>query len=204
MVQTPAKPATETLRLELPKALRLSVTPTQFVALAASNRDLQLERSATGELIVNPPTGWRTGQHNWRIAGELYLWWRNCDEPGQAFDSSSGFILPNGAIRSPDASWICQERWDALTEAQMQTFPQICPDFVVELRSASDPLKELQAKMHEYLDNGAALGWLIDPQTRTVALYRAGADVDVLVNPLTLSGEPVLPGFHLDLNRVWA
>lgn len=203
MVQTPAKLETETLLLTLPTTLKLYVTQAQFEALAASNRDLRLERTAQGELIVNPPTGWETGKRNWSISGELYLWWRNTGEPGQAFDSSTGFILPNGANLSPDACWISQERWDALTDEQKGTFPNICPDFVVELRSKSDTLKSLQEKMQEYMENGARLGWLIDPQQRTVEVYRVGLEVEILSNPSELSGEEVLPGFVLDLRRVW-
>ncbi|MDF5718608.1 MAG: Uma2 family endonuclease [Rhizonema sp. NSF051] len=135
-------------------------TQEQFAALVAANPDLRLERTAQGELIVNPLTGWETGERNWSISGELYLWWRNSGEPGKAFDSSTGFILPNGATRSPDASWISRERWQALTPEQKGTFANICPDFVVELRSSSDSLKSLQAKMREYIDNGTLLSWL--------------------------------------------
>ncbi|MDJ1179954.1 Uma2 family endonuclease, partial [Roseofilum sp. BLCC_M91] len=172
MVQTPPQPETETLLLELPRSLKLYVTQEQFEALAASNRDLQLERTAQGELIVNPPTGWESGKRNSRITGQLDRWDEEHENLGQAFDSSTAFILPNGANRAPDASWVSQERWDALTEEQKGTFANICPDFVVELRSASDTLKSLQEKMQEYMDNGARLGWLIDPQNRTVAVYR--------------------------------
>ncbi|MEH2233806.1 MAG: Uma2 family endonuclease [Nostoc sp.] len=203
MVQTPASPETETLLIELPKSIGLYVTQEQFAALAAANRDLRLERTAQGELIVNPPTGWETGERNCSISGELYLWWRNAGEPGEAFDSSTGFILPNGATRSPDASWVSGERWQALTLSQKGTFANICPDFVVELRSSSDTLKSLQDKLREYIDNGAKLGWLIDPQQRRVEIYRLAKDVEVLENPAELSGEAVLPGFVLNLRRVW-
>lgn len=201
MVQIPANP--ETLLIELPKTVTLYVTQEQFAAIAAANRDLRLERTAKGELIVNPPTGWETGKCNWSIAGELYLWWRNAGEPGQAFDSSTGFVLPNGAIRSPDASWVSQERWEALTPEQKGTFANICPDFVVELRSNSDTLKSLQEKMREYIENGAKLGWLINPQQRRVEIYRPISAVEVLENPAELLGEEVLPGLVLDLYRVW-
>ena len=159
MVQTPNTPETETRLLELPKTLGLYVTQEQFAALSAANRDLKLERNPQGELIVNPPTGWETGRFNSSISGELYIWWRNSDKSGLLFDSSTGFILSNGAIRSPDASWVSQERWDALTTEQKGTFANICPDFVVELRSSSDRIEPLQAKMKEYIDNGARLGW---------------------------------------------
>ncbi|MBD2427165.1 Uma2 family endonuclease [Phormidium sp. FACHB-1136] len=120
------------LRLSVPARLALQVTPAQFAALAAANHDLRLERTATGELMVNPPTGSETGYRNWSLSGELYLWWRNAGEPGKAFDSSSGFELPNGATRSPDASWVSPDRWDALTPEQRQGFAPLCPDFVVE------------------------------------------------------------------------
>lgn len=207
MVQTPLKPQTSTppttLTLNLPPELHLTVTPEQFEQLAASNRDLRLERTAHGELIVNPPTGWQTGERNSSISGELYLWWRNAGEPGKVFESSTGFTLPNGANRSPDASWVSQARWDALTPAQKGTFAEICPDFVVELRSESDTLKGLQAKMVEYLANGAKLGWLLNPKQRTVAVYRPGEAVVILANPQQVAGDPVLPDFVLDLRRVW-
>ncbi|MEH1960732.1 MAG: Uma2 family endonuclease [Nostoc sp.] len=203
MVQTPASPEIETLLIELPKSIGLYVTQEQFAALAAANRDLRLERTAKGELIVNPPTGWETGRRNSSISGELYLWWRNAGEPGEAFDSSTGFILPNSATRSPDASWVSGERWEALTSEQKGTFANICPDFVVELRSSSDTLKSVKDKMREYIDNGARLGWLINPQQRRVEIYRLAKDVEVLENPAELSGEVVLPGFVLNLRRVW-
>ena len=203
MVQTPASRETETLSIELPKAIGLYVTQEQFAALAAANRDLRLERSAKGELIVNPPTGWETGRRNRSITGQLDRWYEENEDLGEAFDSSTGFILPNGATRSPDASWVSRERWQALTPEQRGTFAHICPDFVVELRSSSDTLKSVQDKMREYIDNGAILGWLIDPQQRRVEIYRAGQDVEVLENPAELSGEDVLPGFVVNLRRVW-
>jgi Uma2 family endonuclease len=203
MVQVPTQLEPSTLALELPRNLNLYVTAEQFSALAASNRDLQLERTAQGELIVNPPTGWETGKRNFSIIGQLYRWYDDNGAIGEAFECSTGFTLPNGAIRSPDASWISQERWDSLTDEQKGTFANICPDFVVELRSQSDTLTSLQEKMQEYMDNGAQLGWLIDPQTRTVGVYRVGLEVEVLSNPVELSGEDVLPSFVLNLHRVW-
>ncbi|AMW30830.1 MULTISPECIES: Uma2 family endonuclease [Arthrospira] len=202
MVQTPQTSETDTLLLAYPKTLKLHVTQEQFAALAASNRELQLERTATGELIVNPPTGWETGERNFSIIGQLYCWYENYQQ-GKAFDCNTGFILPNGANRSPDACWVSQDRWDALSQEQKKTFPEICPDFVVELRSDSDTLKSLPEKMQEYLENGAKLGWLIDPQRRIVEVYRADSDVEMLSNPTELSGENLLPGFVLDLGRVW-
>lgn len=203
MVQTPASAETETLLIELPKTIGLYVTQKQFAALAAANRDLRLERTSQGELIVNPPTGWETGERNRSLTGQLDRWYEDNEDLGKAFDSSTAFILPNGAIRSPDASWVSRERWEALTSEQKGTFANICPDFVVELRSSSDRLAPLQAKMKEYIDNGALLGWLIDPQQRRVGIYRPELAVEVLENPAELSGEGVLPGFVLNLRRLW-
>lgn len=200
MVQTP-KPS-ETLLLELPSAITLHVTQEQFEALCAANRDLTLERTATGELIVNPPTGGETGYRNSKIAYFLVKWIEEEGGNGISFDSSTGFRLPNGSDRSPDAAWMMQERWDSLTPQQRKGFVPLCPDFVVELRSESDSLPKLQAKMGEYIHNGVKLGWLIDPQNKWVEIYRFGRDVEVLENPTNLSGEKVLPGFILDLKRI--
>ena len=203
MVKVSSQPPARIVSINLPETVVLKVSREHFLAIAAANKDIRLERTAEGELVVNPPTGWETGAYNWSIAGELYLWWRSSRERGQAFDSSTGFDLPNGATRSPDASWISQARWDALTPAQKGTFANICPDFVVELRSSSDRLQPLQDKMAEYLENGTQLGWLIDPQQRRVEIYRSGLPVEVLENPAELSGEDVLVGFRLALSRVW-
>lgn len=178
------------------------VTHEQFEQLAAANRDLRLERTATGELIVMPPTGSETGNRNADVEGQLWLWNRRT-KLGKVFNSSSGFRLPNGANRSPDASWIKLERWEALIPEEKQGFAPICPDFVVELRSPSDNMEPLRTKMTEYMDNQARLGWLIDRKNRKVEIYRQGRDVEVLVNPISLSGEDVLPGFVLDLTEVW-
>ncbi|MEG4321843.1 MULTISPECIES: Uma2 family endonuclease [unclassified Microcoleus] len=191
------------LTLELPQSIALQVTYEQFEALAIANRDLRLERTSQGELIVNPPVGWESSRRNSSLTGQLYYWHEANEELGNAYDSSGGFTLPSGAIRSPDASWVSRQRWDALTPEQRRTFPQICPDFVVELRSGSDSLPALQAKMREYLENGARLGWLINPQNRRVEIYRPGTEVEVLENPAALSGEDVLPGFVLNLQKLW-
>jgi Uma2 family endonuclease len=200
MQQNSTPPA---VALCIPSSLELHVTPRQFEILAIANRELRLERTTTGKLIVIPPTGWETGERNWSLSGELYLWWRSSGELGKAFDSSTGFILPNGATRSPDVSWVSPQRWDALTPEQKGTFLQICPDFVVELRSSSDSLSDLQTKMREYLENGLRLGWLLNPKHRQVEIYRSGQAVEVLANPIALSGEDVLPGFVLQLNKLW-
>ncbi len=200
-----------TLTLELPTSTILQVTVEQFCAIhlkvryanAAANRDLRLERTSLGELIVNPPTGGESSQRNFSIIGQLANWLEANPDLGEGFDSSTGFILPNGAIRSPDASWVQRERWETLTASQRRGFVPLCPDFVVELRSASDSLTKLQEKMQEYLENGARLGWLINPQNQQVEIYRPGQEVEILEHPIELSGENVLPGFILNLRRIW-
>ncbi|MBE9241676.1 Uma2 family endonuclease [Synechocystis salina] len=189
--------------LNLPDQISLQVTPEQFAQLAIANRDLRLERTATGVLIVNPPTGGETGKRNLNLAGQLSYWFEANDNLGEAFDSSTGFELPNGANRSPDASWVARERWESLTQEEREGFIPLCPDFVVELRSKTDSLKKLQEKMEEYVENGAKLGWLIDPQNKRVEIYRPGQAVEVLQNPDTLSGEEILPGFTLSLKRIF-
>ncbi len=191
------------LSLSLPADLHLQITPAQFEKIAQINQELRLERTAAGELIVNPPTGWETGKRNFSLTGQLYRWCTENDQAGEAFDSSTGFILPNGAIRSPDISWVSNARWSALTDKQKGTFLQICPDFVVELRSTSDNLSPLREKMCEYLENGAVLGWLIDPKNRRVEIYRVHQAVEVLENPAELSGEETLPGLVINLLKIW-
>ncbi|MCC3436497.1 MAG: Uma2 family endonuclease [Microcoleus sp. PH2017_05_CCC_O_A] len=159
MVQTFTQP--ETISLEVPNSIALLVSCEQFEALALANPDLRLERTTEGELIVNPPTGGESSERNFNITGQLARWCDDNEDLGSGFDSSGGFILPNGANRSPDASWVSRERLEALTPKQRKGFVPLCPDFVVELRSASDSLSTLQTKMREYIDNGARLGWLM-------------------------------------------
>jgi len=199
MTQTQSSAA---LALNIPLTLTLTVTREQFIELALANRELQLERTEAGKLIVNPPTGGETGRINSDLSGQLWLWNRKT-KLGKAFSSSTGFYLPNGADRSPDASWVRQERWDALTPEQKEGFLPLSPDFVVELRSKSDNMKPLREKMKEYMENQVRLGWLIDRKNRKVEIYRQNQEVEVLDNPVTLSGEDVLPGFVLDLTEVW-
>lgn len=180
----------------------LQLTDAEFEQICRSNPDLRMERTATGELVAMPPTGSETGHYNVELSTELTLWNRR-SKLGITFDSSAGFTLPNGAIRSPDASWIRKDRWETLLPEQQRRFAPICPDFVVELKSPSDLLDDLQDKMLEYLENGAQLGWLIQPETRTVETYRPGQAIETLENPTRLPGEGVLPGFTLDLQIVW-
>ena len=189
--------------ITLPPKLKLNIdlTDDQFFQLCQNNRDFRFERTAKGELIVMAPTGSDTGNCNFDVAVEVGIWNKQT-KLGKGFDSSSGFKLPNGAERSPDVSWIKQERWDALTPEEQKKFAPICPDFVVEIRSASDTLKDLQEKMQEYIDNGARLGWLLDRKNKRVEIYRPHRDVEILENPETLSGEDVLPGFILNLKPI--
>jgi Uma2 family endonuclease len=175
----------------------IELTDEQFFQLCQNNRDLRLERTAEGELMIMPPTGWKSGNQNARLTQRLGNW-TDADGTGLAFDSSTGFKLPNGADRSPDASWVKKERIEAL-KANPARFMPLAPDFVVELRSANDDLETLQRKMQEYLSCGVRLGWLIDPHNQRVEIYRPRRDVEVLDSPTTLSGENILPGFVLDL-----
>ena len=193
----------QTLTFEMPRDIALHVTQEEFAAIAAANRDLRLERSADGVLIASPPTGSESSQRNIGITAQLWIWAQANPTLGVAFESSGGFCLSNGAIRSPDASWVKRDRWDALTPEQRKGFAPLCPDFTVELRSESDSLSTLQDKMREYVENGTCLGWLIDPQNRRVEIYRSGKEVEILDNPGQLSGEDVLPGFVLNLRQVW-
>ncbi|MDF5713244.1 MAG: Uma2 family endonuclease [Rhizonema sp. NSF051] len=189
------------LSLNIPANLKVSEE--QFVLLAAANRDLQLELTATGELIIMPPTGGNTGKRNIDIEGQLWFWNRQ-SLLGIAFNSSTAFRLPNGAERSPDAAWVTQARWDTLKPEEQDSFPPLCPDFAIELRSKSDNMEPLRKKMQEYIDNGLRLGWLIDTKNKKVEIYRANQLPEVLNNPTSLSGEDVLPGFVLDLQVVFS
>ena len=149
-----------------------------------------------------PPAGSKTGKRNFNLSGQLLVWVQR-DGTGIGFDSSTGFTLPNGAVRSPDASWVRRETWDALSEDEQERFAPLCPDFVVELRSRWNTLKAQQEKMQEYLDNGAQLAWLIDPSNRRVYIYRNGEEVEALIDPETISGDPILSGFVLQLAELW-
>lgn len=174
----------------------------RFLQICQANPELHLERTANGELIIMSPTGSETGLRNTQLTGQLW-WWNEQQDLGEVFDSSTGFRLPNGADRSPDASWVTKDRWLALTPAQRRHFAPLCPDFVAELRSPSDDLAPLQAKMREYVANGARLGWLIDTGMQRVEIYHPEQPVEVCEQPETLSGEKVLPGFVLRLERIW-
>ena len=190
--------------ISVPKGFK--VTPEQFEQLAYAEQVARMELTKDGELIVMSPTGGTAGRKNSRLTQQVRNW-ADRDATGEVFDSSTVFILPNGARKSPDVSWIKLDRWNQLTQAQQDGFPPLAPDFIIELVSPSDlknqRYEDLQAKMREYLDNGIELGWLIEPAAKTVEIYRSGTKVEILNNPQTLSGENVLPGFILDLSDIF-
>lgn len=180
----------------------INLTDDQLYELCQLNEELWIERTAQGELLLMPPSGWETSYHNSDLNMQLRAWAKQ-DGTGLVSDSSGGFILSNGAMRSPDAAWVRRSRLVALTQEQKQKFLPFCPDFVIELRSPSDSLRAVQAKMVEYMENGAQLGWLIDPEDRQVYVYRPQTEVEILENPTTLSGDPELPGLVIDLQEIW-
>ena len=188
------------ITLQIPKSLKF--TDDKFVEIVAANKDLRLELSSQGELSIMSPTGGETGNRNFEMCLDLGYWNRQ-NGLGKAFDSSTGFKLPNGATRSPDVSWIKIERWNALTPEQRKRFLPLCPDFVIELVSESDDLADTQAKMREYIANGLQLGWLINPKSQQVEIYRPNQEIEVLESPTSLSGEDVLLGFILDLQPIF-
>jgi len=191
----------ESIVLRMPPTI--SMTDDQFFEFCQLNRDLRIERNKLGEIFIMPPTGGTTSNRNFSIAVQLGIWSEQ-DGTGICFDSNGGFKLSTGAERSPDASWMKLSRWNALSAEQQDKFVPICPDFVIELRSASDNLKPLQEKMEEYMrEPGIQLGWLIDRKNRRVYIYRPNQEVECLENPVTVSGESVLPGFVLNMSKIW-
>jgi len=180
----------------------IKLTNEQFYQLCQENPDLKLERNSQGELIVMPPTGGETGKHNVNLILQLASW-NEQTQLGEVFDSSTGFTLPNKADRSPDVSWVAKSRWEALTKEEREKFIPLCPDFVIEIMSPSDRLSKVQEKMREYIDNGCRLGWLINRKKQEVEIYRPHQEVEILQAPQILSGEDVLPGFVLNLQKIW-
>ncbi|MGK7881147.1 MAG: Uma2 family endonuclease [Crocosphaera sp.] len=178
------------------------LTDEQFYKLCQDNRDLRFERNRNGDMMIISPTGGETSERNSEINFQLKLWNKQY-KLGKVFESSGGFKLPNGADRSPDASWITLDKWNNLTLKQRQKFLPLCPDFVIELRSPSDSLKSLQEKMQEYIENGTKLSWLINRKDKQVEIYRQKKQVEILDNPTTLSGEDILPNFVLNLELIW-
>jgi len=190
----------EPFTLKIPPELEL--TEDKFFALCQLNRDYPMERTSFGEIIIMSPTGSETGNRNFDLIGQLAVWVRK-DGTGIGFDSSAGFTLPNGAVRSSDAAWMKLEKWNSITPSEKVKFAPLCPDFVVELLSPSDNLRLAQDKLEEYIQNGVSLGWLIHRQNRRVYIYRPGVEVEWLENPSIINGEPLLPGFVLDLTTIW-
>lgn len=196
LIQTESNPLTVNLPAIAP------MTQEQFYEFCLANRDLRIERTPRGDVVIMSPAFSDTGNRNFHLAAQLWNWTEQ-DATGIGFDSSAGFTLPNGATRSPDVAWIKLERWNRLTKSQQASFAPICPDFVIELRSASDRLTALQDKMQEYIANGTVLGWLIDRQNRMIHVYRPNQEPEILENPETVSGDPVLPGFVLQMAKIW-
>ena len=188
------------ITLEIPSYF--IVSQEQFELLAIANRDLRLERSPNGELIIMPPTGGTTVKRNAKLI-TYFVNWNEQMQLGEVFDSSTAFRLPNGSNRSPDVAWVSRDRWQSLTSEQQDSFPPLCPDFVVELRSKIDSLKSLQDKMQEYLENGLLLGWLLDILNQTVKVYRPQEPREVLQKPKILTGKPVLTNFSITLDFLW-
>jgi Uma2 family endonuclease len=199
--KSPAETSPWPIVLRLPPALNL--TEDQFFELCQINHELRIERSAEGELLIMPPAGGETGDRESEINMQLRLWAKR-EGTGRAFGSATGFILPNSAVRGPDAAWVSWSRLGQIPQTQWARFLPLCPDFVIEVRSPSDRLRDVQAKMQEYAANGVRLGWLIDPEPRHIYIYRPGAPVERLDSPESISGDPVLPSFVLDLREVWA
>jgi Uma2 family endonuclease len=193
-------PAAVPFHLEMGSALRL--TDSELLELCRRNRELRFERTAEGDLIVTTPAGGESSRRNARLVTALVNW-SDEDGSGVVYDSSGGFLLPNGAMRAPDAAWVRQSRLAELSSEEREGFVPLCPDFVIELRSPSDTLADLQGKMEEYLANGVRLGWLIDPGTRRVHVYRPGEEIEALDEPKEISGDPELPGFVMDLKSIW-
>lgn len=184
-------------------AILKHISDEEFFEMCRQNPDLRLEMSKEGDVIFMPPTGGETSKHNFSLIVRLGIWAEK-DGTGVGFDSNALFVLPDGAKRSPDMSWIRLDRWNQLSLEERKSFPHICPDFVVELRSPSDSLKSVKEKMVEYIANGVQLGWLIDPQQKKVYVYQPGAEVIELDHPTSISGEPLLEGFTLDLTSYFA
>ncbi len=180
----------------------IELTEDQFFEFCQLNRDVRIERNAKGEILVIPPTGGVTGDRNAELNMQLRIWAKQ-DGTGVTFDSSTGFVLPDRSVRSPDGAWVARWRYDALTEAQKDRFLPLCPEFVIELKSPSDYLPSLQQKMEAYIENGTHLGWLIAPEQKTVAIYRPQRSVEVRENLKALSADPTLPGFVLNLSEIW-
>lgn len=190
----------EAVALRLPPGVRLS--DDQLLDLCRLNKELRIERTSEGDLVIMTPAGAGSSQRNADLIYQLKKWSRE-DGTGVVFDSSAGFLLPNGAMRAPDAAWVRRSRVSGLSRDEKEKFLRLCPDFVVEVRSPSDTLSTQQEKLEEYIENGALLGFLLDPIGKTVYVYRPGRPPEVLEQPRAVSADPVLPGFSLQLEEIW-
>jgi Uma2 family endonuclease len=177
-----------------------AITSAQFQQLCEDNPDWRLELTAKGELVIMAPTGWETSKQNINLSTQVWLW-NDLSKLGEVFDSSGGFTLPNGAIKSPDVTWIANSKLEGISTDV--AFPIVVPDFVIELRSSSDRLQTLQDKMLEYRDNGVNLGLLLNRKERQVEIYRLDKEIEILDSPLSLDCGDVLPGFSLELTKLW-
>ena len=198
---TPIEESSDALVLHFSPLMK-KLSEEEFFEFCMLNKDLRIELTSAGDLIIMSPTGGKTGIRNFNLIGSFAAWQAK-DGTGKGFDSSTLFTLPNGAKRSLDVAWVGNERWNRLSEKEQEQFPPLCPDFIVELRSPSDSLRALQSKMQEYMKNGAQLGWLIDPIERKVHIYRPKSAVEVLDDPRTISGDPLLRGFVLEVQSLW-
>lgn len=191
----------EPLEIEFGSLLK-PINDDEFLKLSRKNQDLQIEMTKDGDLVIMPGTGGLTGNRNARIIARAVIWAKQ-DDTGLGFDSDTIFRLPNGARKLPDFSWVKNEKWNALTQEEKEKILPFAPDFLIELRSPTDSLTDLQAKMQEYIENGVSLGWLINPQSKQVFVYRPNKEVEVLENPTEISGESFLKGFTLNLKEIW-
>jgi Uma2 family endonuclease len=198
---TPIEQSSDALVLHFSPLMK-KLSEEEFFEFCMLNKDLRIELTSAGDLIIMPPTGGKTGILNFKLIAGFGVWVEK-DGTGKGFDSSTLFTLPNGAKRSPDLAWVRNERWAQLSEKEQERFPPLCPDFVVELRSRSDSLKVLRDKMQEYIENGAQLGWLIDPFKKKVYVYQPQSAVKIFDNPSYISGDPLLRGFTLDVQSLW-
>jgi Uma2 family endonuclease len=191
----------EPLVLHLAPGMK-KMTDAEFLEFCNLNEEWRIEMDSDGDLIIMAPTGTKSGKRNFSLTVQFGEWVEE-DGTGVGFDSSAMFKLPNGARRSPDVAWVSRVRWEALTDEEQEGYAPLCPEFVIELRSPTDRVKTLQAKMEEYIDNGALLGWLLDPFEKKVYVYHPNASAECLIQPRSISGEPVLPGFTLELDKLW-
>ena len=202
-----AKPPAVTPQVNLPSRVVLDVSALelnedQLLKLCSDNGDLRIELTANKELVIMPPLGLEGGSQELDLASQVLVWAKQ-DGTGRAFGPNAGYSLPNGAVRAPDASWMPLSRWESLSRDEQTKFGHTFPDFVIELRSLSDSLRYVQDKLQEYMENGILLGLLVDPQTRRVHIYRPDRPIEVLEEPVSVSCDPVLPGFTLDLSPIW-